>query len=110
MGAIRDHSGIKGCQKRFLVEMRSLLSATKALENEIPISPLEHSLTTLADEMKFDECDKTIFSLVARYKIHDALERLFDDLGKTGGTPLQTISLLTGLDKKVVTERLSITS
>ncbi|MFK5926559.1 MAG: ATP-binding protein [Desulfuromusa sp.] len=108
--AIRNHSGVKVCQKKFIAKMTSLLATIKDSKDAIPTSPLEQSIVMLADEMKFDESDKIIFSLAARYRTHEGLESLFDDLGKSGGTPLQTISLLTGLNKKIVTERLSINS
>jgi transitional endoplasmic reticulum ATPase len=108
--AIRDHSGVKSHQKRFFAEMTFLLSATDDSEDKTQTSPLEQSLAILAGEMKFDEFDKVIFSLLARYKMNDSLENLFDNIGGAGGTPLQTISLLTGLDKKIVTKRLNLKS
>ena len=108
--AIKERSGVKAQQKRFIVEITTLLSMTDSSEDDMPISSLEQSLILLAHEMKFEEHDRIIFSLAARYKIHEGLENLFDELGKTGGTPLQTITLLTGLDKKIVTERLSLNS
>ncbi len=108
--ASRTHSGVKACQKKFIAEMTSLLATLNDSEDAIPTSPLEQSIVMLADEMKFDEADKIIFSLAARYRTHEGLDSLFDNLGKSGGSPLQTISLLAGLDKKIVTERLSISS
>jgi len=108
--AIKERSGVKAQQKRFIAEMTSLLSTTDSSEDDMPISSLEQSLILLTHEMRFEKHDRIIFSLAARYKIHEGLEILFDELGNSGGTPLQTISLLTGLDKKIVTEHLSLNS
>ncbi|MEA3544353.1 MAG: AAA family ATPase [Thermodesulfobacteriota bacterium] len=108
--AIKERSGVKAQQKKFLAEMWHLLSITENSDDDMPISPLEQSLTILTDEIKLDENDRIIISLLARYKIHDDLENLFDNLGVSGGTPLQTISLLTGLTKQCVTKHLSINS
>jgi AAA+ superfamily predicted ATPase len=106
--AIKDRSGINPCQKNFIAEMMRLLSTTENPEDDVQASPLENNLVMLAREMKLDEIDKEIFSLVTRYKIHDGLEQLVYKIGFSGGTPLQTISLLTSLHKKIVAERLSI--
>lgn len=108
--AIKERSGVKTRQKRFLAEMLHLLTTTDDSEDDMQTSSLGQSLAMLADEMRFDECDRIIFNLAARYRIHEGLENLFDNLGVSGGTPLQTISLLTGLNKITVTERLSINS
>ncbi len=77
--ASRTHSGVKTCQKKFIAEMTSLLATLNDSEDAIPTSPLEQSIAMLADEMKFDESDKIIFSLAVRYKIHEGLESLFDN-------------------------------
>jgi len=103
--AIKERTGIKACQKKFMATMSLQLAKDKSTA---PHSSLEKNLTILISEMKLDEEDKTIFSLIARYKTSDALERLMDELGRSGCPPLQIISLLTGLNKTVVANRLSI--
>ncbi|MCD6526400.1 MAG: ATP-binding protein [Desulfuromonas sp.] len=106
--AIRNHSAAKANQKIFIAEMKEVLSPGKDGKANIPPSQLELSLEMLAGEMNLDEYDKAILDVIARYKIHDNFESLCDELGRSGGSALQTISLLTGLDQKVVSKRLGI--
>ena len=108
--ALKERSEVKAKQKRVFAEISKLLLLAEEVEGDIQPSRLELSLAMLACEMELEESDKIIFNMLARYKIHDSLNRLSDNLGNSGATPLQTISLLTGLNQKIVTERLSINS
>ena len=106
--ALKERSEVKAKQKRVFAEITKLLSLAKEVKDDVQPSRLELSLAMLAREMELEESNKIIFNMLARYKIHDILNRLSDNLGSSGATPLQTISLLTGLNQKIVTERLSI--
>ncbi len=105
--AIKERTGVKAYQEKFIAEITYTLSTSDVSINDVATSPLEKNLSLLGKEMKFDQTDQTIFGLAARYKIHEDLESLFDNLG---GSPIQTISLLTGLDKKIVTDKMGINS
>lgn len=106
--ALKERSEVKAKQKKVIAKITKLLSLADEVKGNVHTSRLELSLAILAHEMKLEESDKIIFNMIARYEIHNSLNRLSDKLGSAGATPLQTISLLTGLNQKIVTERLSI--
>ncbi|OQY18723.1 MAG: hypothetical protein B6I36_06205, partial [Desulfobacteraceae bacterium 4572_35.1] len=108
--SIREHCDIKARQKVFLSEMGRLLSLEDTASETAVLSQLEQNISTLADMLKFDEIDKAIFAVIARYKSYDKYEGLLNDLGRAGSTQGLNISLLTQLDIQLVTKRLGIGS
>ncbi|OQY20357.1 MAG: hypothetical protein B6I36_01405 [Desulfobacteraceae bacterium 4572_35.1] len=108
--SMQDHCNTKSRQKAFLSEMERLLSLEDTASETAVLSQLEQNISTLADMLKFDEIDKAIFALLARYKAYDKYEGLLNDLGKAGSTQVLIISLLTQLDIQLVTKRLGIGS
>ncbi|MFK5925886.1 MAG: AAA family ATPase, partial [Desulfuromusa sp.] len=73
-------------------------------------SPLGNNLNALGQGLKLDKEDQRIFNLIARYKIYRGINNLSNRLGRSNATPLQTISLLTGLSKQIVSSRLKVDS
>lgn len=108
--AVTEHSGVKLHQKKFRIEMISLLEKTIDICGDNQASPLENDLIALGKGLKLDEEDQRIFNLIARYKSDRGVYNLSNRLDTYNGTPLQTISLLSGLNEQIVSSRLNVGS
>ena len=108
--AIKEYSGVRAGQKNLISEIVELLDTTVKFASDIASSPLQRSLTVLSDEMKFDEIDRKILSLIVRYKVREDFESLFDKFIGSGGNILHAISLFTGISKQCLSSHLSINS
>ncbi|RKX24658.1 MAG: AAA family ATPase [Candidatus Zixiibacteriota bacterium] len=104
--AATEHSGVKLRQKKIRIEMISLLAKIIYECGDNQSSPLETALNAFGQGLKLDADDQRIFNLIARYKIYKGVNNLSNRFGKNNGTPLQIISLFTGLNKQIVSSRL----
>lgn len=82
----------------------------KILGQPVTTLPAEKNIDLISEALNLDYHAKTIFSLLAFYRLLDTFESLIDALSRNSIPPHLTIAIITGLSQRTVADYLSLNS
>lgn len=104
--AVRKNSGARKLYKKLHDEISGLLKKRAGeIAKAIPGS-IENNIQTIAKELELDSVEADFFALFVRYRIHEQLSSLLNDLTREHIGILDLCSTCIGQDRKDLAERL----
>lgn len=104
--AVRKNSGARKLYKVLHDEISGLLEKKAIDISNAPIGSIEKNIRTIAKELDLDPVEADFFALLIRYRIHEQLSSLFNDLTREHIGILDLCSTCIGQDPIELAERL----
>ncbi|GAB6081912.1 hypothetical protein JCM30471_08260 [Desulfuromonas carbonis] len=103
---LRNEGGRKLFQPTIKEIGKAVAARKKAIRNAEP-GPLAKNISVIARELELDPLETEIFGLIIRYRIHDQLSSLFNDLTRAHMSVYELLGICLGVERKELGERLS---
>lgn len=104
--AVRKNSGARKLYRTLHDEISGLLAKRVSDLNDASVGSIERNIRTIAKELDLDTIEADFFSLLVRYRIHEQLYSLLNDLTREHIGILDLCSTCIGQDRKDLAERL----
>ncbi len=104
--AVRNNSGSRKLYKHIHEETSKLLNkCIKKKSKEAP-GPIENNIMSISRELVLDDLEKDFFGMIVRYRVHDQLRSLLDDLTREHMGVMELCAICIGHSRSDLAERL----
>jgi transitional endoplasmic reticulum ATPase len=104
--AVRKNSGSRKLYKLVYAVLDKLLDKCIQKHAKAEPSPIENNIRSISKELGLDELEKDFFALIVRYRTHDKLESILNDMTREHMGILELCATCISCDRNKLAEKL----